>query len=100
MAVQDRLYTAKDLADMPDDGKIYELHNGGLVEVPGSKYQQTKLAAWIVYLLTAFIEQNGLGGAVTGADGTAEINEYNMRIPEVAYITAEREQKQTDDTYI
>src|SRR5258706_341009 len=33
MAVQDRLYTAQDLADMPDDGKIYELHNGVLIEV-------------------------------------------------------------------
>ncbi len=100
MAVQDRLYTADDLANMPDDGKIYELHNGVLIEVAGSKYRQTRLAAWIIYLLTTFIEQKGIGGAVTGADGAAELNEYNTRIPDVGYITAERAHKQDDDSYL
>jgi Uma2 family endonuclease len=100
MAIQDRLYTAHDLANMPDDGKIYELHNGVLVEVAGSKYRQTRLAAWIIYLLTAFIEEHGLGGAVTGADGAAELNEYNTRIPDVGYVTAERAQKQDEDSYL
>ena len=45
MLTQERLYTAKDLADMPDDGKQYELHNGVLIEVAGAKYRQTRLAA-------------------------------------------------------
>ncbi len=100
MAVQDRLYTARDLAAMPDDGKIYELHNGVLVEMAGSKYRQSRLAAWIIYLLTSFVEQHRLGGAVTGADGAAELNQYNTRIPDVGYITAERAQKQDDDRYL
>ena len=43
MAVQDPLYAAQDLADMPDDGKVYELHNGVLIEVAGSKYRQSKI---------------------------------------------------------
>jgi Uma2 family endonuclease len=100
MAIQDRLYTAHDLAIMPDDGKIYELHNGVLVEVAGSKYRQTRLAIWIAHLLMIFIEQRGIGGAVTGADGAAELNEYNTRIPDVGYITAERAQKQDEDSYL
>ncbi len=100
MAVQDRLYTARDLAAMPEDGKLYELHNGVLIEVAGSKYRQTRLAAWIIYLLTVFIEQHSLGGAVTGADGAVELNQYNTRIPDVAYLTAERAQKQSEDAYI
>ena len=100
MVAQDRLYTARDLANMPDDGKIYELHNGVLVEVAGSKYRQTRLVIWIAHLIMSFIEQRNLGGAVTGADGAAELNEYNTRIPDVGYITAERAQKQDDDSYL
>src|SRR5260221_4880252 len=100
MAVQDRLFTAKDLADMPDDGKIYELHNGVLVEVAGSKYRQTRLAAWIIYLLTAHIVQHKLGGSVSGADGTFELNRYNTRIPDVGYITAETAQRQDENSFM
>ncbi len=100
MAVQDRLYTARDLAAMPDDDTVYELHNGVLIEVAGSKYRQTRLAAWIAHLLLSYVEQHKLGGAVTGADGAAELNQYNTRIPDVAYITAERAQKQAEDAYI
>jgi Uma2 family endonuclease len=100
VTVQDRLYTADDLAHMPDDGKIYELHNGVLIEVAGSKYRQSRLAAWIIYLLTAFVESHGIGGAVTGADGAVELNEYNTRIPDVGYITPERAQTQDDDSYL
>ena len=100
MAVQDRLYTAGDLADMPDDGKLYELHNGVLIEVAGSKYRQTKLAAWIITLLMNFVVENGLGGSVTAPDGAAELNEYNTRIPDVGYVSAEREQKQSEDAFL
>lgn len=99
MAVQDRLFTAKDLWDMPDNGKIYELHNGVLIEVAGSQKRQTRLAAWIVYLIMQFIEENKLGGAVSGADGTYELNLYNTRIPDVAYVTAEHDQQGEDGFY-
>ncbi|HLY27597.1 MAG TPA: Uma2 family endonuclease [Aggregatilineales bacterium] len=100
MAVQDRLYTVQDLENMPDDGKIYELHNGVLIEVPGSKLRQTVLAMWIGYLLRAFDEEHNLGGIVTGADGTVELNPYNTRIPDVGYITAQRATQQNSDSYI
>jgi Uma2 family endonuclease len=100
MAVQERLYTAQDLENMPDDGKVYELHNGVLIEVAGSKYRQTRLAAWIVYLLTAFVEEHKLGGAVTGADGTFVLNRYNTRIPDVAYITRQTALDQDEDSFM
>ena len=100
MAVQDRLYTAQDLAALPDDGKVYELHNGVLVEVEGSKYRQSQLAAWLIYLILSFVEQHGLGGEVTGADGSAVLNEFNTRIPDVSYISAERVSTQDKDSYI
>jgi Uma2 family endonuclease len=100
MAVQERLYTAQDLEKMPDDGRVYELHNGVLIEVARSKYRQTRLAAWIVYLLTAFVEEHNLGGAVTGADGTFVLNRYNTRIPDVAYITQQTALNQDEDSFM
>jgi Uma2 family endonuclease len=100
MAVQDKLYTVQDLLNMPDDGKIYELHNGVLVEVPGSRVQQAQLAMWIGHLLLIFIDQQGLGGIVIGPDGTAELNEFNTRIPDVSYISRERAQKQDKHSYL
>ncbi len=99
MAVQDRLYTAEDLENMPDDGKTYELHNGVLIEVPGSAFKQTRLAAWIIYLLTTFVEERKLGGTVTSSDGTFALSKYNTRIPDVAYVTAENAARQDQDHY-
>jgi len=44
MAVRAHLYTVKELADMRDDRKLYELHNGILVEVlPGLKLPVSKI---------------------------------------------------------
>src|SRR5215468_10474809 len=100
MAVQDRLYTAQDLADMPDDSKIYELHNGVLIEVAGSKLLQSQIAALLIYFLVNHIRQHELGGAVTGADGAVILNRYNTRIPDVSYISAERLKKQDMNGYI
>src|SRR5258708_37052023 len=47
-----------------------------------------------------FIEENKLGGAVSGADGTYELNLYNTRIPDVAYSTAEHDQQGEDGFYL
>ena len=86
MTVQEKLYTVEDLWRIPDNGKIYELHNGVIVEVAGSGERQSGLAAWIIYLLTGFIMQNNLGGMITGADGTFVLTPFNTRIPDAAYI--------------
>jgi Uma2 family endonuclease len=99
MAVQDRLYTAQDLLNMPDDGKFYELHNGVLVEVAGSTRKQTKLATWIAFLITNFILEQHLGGEVSGADGTYVLSRYNTRIPDVAYISEQKLLGQDEDGY-
>jgi Uma2 family endonuclease len=100
MAVGDRLYTTDDLEKMPDDGKIYELHNGVLIDVPGSKYVQTVLAVWIAHLLISFLEEHNIGGQVTGADGTYVLDRYNTRIPDVAYISPESVLRQQKDAYL
>src|SRR4051812_24967532 len=94
MAVQEKLYTADDLWKMPDNGKIYELHNGVIVEVAGSRPTQTQLGMWLGYLLTDFIMQNKLPGALAGADGTFELSTLNTRIPDVSYVVDPQRGKQ------
>src|SRR5258708_13197984 len=84
---------------MPDDGKVYELHNGVLVEVPGSARRQTKLATWLVLLIGNFIMEHHLGGEVSGADGTYVLSRYNTRIPDAAYVSAERAKNQKEDGF-
>lgn len=100
MPVQERLYTAQDLADLPDDGRIYELHSGVLIEVAGSKLRQTGIAAEIIFLLKLFIKQHNLGGLVTSSDGTFVLSAYNTRIPDAVYITAENLLQQAPDSFI
>lgn len=101
MVVQPRLYTVTDLLNMADDGRIYELHDGELIEVAGSKRRQSALAIWIAYLLMQFIEEHQLGGQITGADGTCALDHYNTRIPDIAYLSELTVQRQPeDDSYI
>jgi Uma2 family endonuclease len=100
MIAQSRLFTARDLANMPDDGRIYELRNGVLIEVAGSTLRQSRLAAWIIFLLTTFIEERRLGGAITGSDGTFVLSGFNTRIPDAAYITALNLANQDNEAYI
>ncbi len=88
---QERLYTADDLWRMPDDGKIYELHSGVLIEVAGSAKRQTQLAAWLIILLGNFILEKGLGGALSGPDGTYVLSQFDTRIPDVAYVRDSQE---------
>lgn len=100
MATETRLYTADEFLDMPDDGKIYELHYGVIIEVAGSKNIQTVLAMWIGFLLLTFVEAHKLGGWVSGADGTYVLDRYNTRIPDVAYLTAESVARQKRGEYL
>ena len=83
----DRVSTIDDLLALPDDGKRYELHNGEIVEVGTSSSKHTILGAWFVFMLMAFVKSQKLGGYVTSADGTYELNALNTKVPDAAYIS-------------
>lgn len=86
----DRVSTIDDLLALPDDGKRYELHNGEIVEVGTSSSKHTVLGAWIAFMLISFVKAHKLGGLVTGADGTYELNALNTKVPDAAYISKEK----------
>jgi len=100
MQVKQRLLTVDDLAVLPDNDKRYELHNGVLVEVAGSKYAQTILAAWLIHLLFNFIQQSGIGVKVSGADGAYVLDRYNTRLPDVGYMSPDSVARQRLDEYM
>src|SRR5258708_39982761 len=69
MAVQERLYTAAELLELPHDKQRYALVKGHLIEMSLTGKSQGLLTAHITSLLYAFVEQHGLGmvyGAGTG----------------------------------
>src|SRR5450432_1595783 len=69
MAVQERLYTAKDLLALPHDKMRYALVEGHLVEMSPTGKTHGQLTSEINYLLMAFVRQHNLGrvyGAETG----------------------------------
>ncbi|MHB8753286.1 MAG: Uma2 family endonuclease, partial [Aggregatilineales bacterium] len=97
MAVTPKLQTIEDLIALPDDGKRYELHNGVIVEVGKSSRHHTKTGAQIVFLLLNFLSAGGIKGEVTGADGTYELDKQNTRVPDAAYVSAEKAKTVADD---
>jgi Uma2 family endonuclease len=97
MSIKPHLHTIEDLIALPDDGKRYELHDGVIVEVGTSSRDHTQIGIRIIILLSQQIEINHLGGEVTGPDGTFELDATNTRVPDVAYISAEKAAKLSDD---
>lgn len=90
MSVKPGLQTIDDLLALPDDGKRYELHDGVIVEVGTSSRDHTKVGARIVGLLTIWQIESNAGGEITTADGTFQLDEHNYRVPDAAYVSAER----------
>ena len=69
MAVQDRLYTAEDLLNLPHDAMRYELVEGHLIEMSPSGKVHGLITNIIAYLLTGHVLSHKLGrvyGAETG----------------------------------
>jgi Uma2 family endonuclease len=86
-----KLMTADEFFCMPDEGKVYELVEGRLVEVGGASWRSSTIAMTIGALLTMFVRQHRLG-KVSGADlGTKLASKPDtVRVPDVAFVRAER----------
>lgn len=98
----DRLLTVHDLKDIPetDENKLAELHDGILINMPGAYTYETSITGWIIYEIITFMMESKVGGGVTGPDGTAILDEYNTRLPDVSYITKARNAAQPPDEYL
>jgi Uma2 family endonuclease len=87
--------TVHDLLCQPeDDAWRYELVEGILVRVAGSRARATKIGARLLAYLLVYVEDHGLG-TVTGADGVYDFESTGQKdtglIPDVGFYTAARE---------
>lgn len=87
----DALMTASQLAMLPDDGMMYELVQGRLVQMPPSSFLSSAVAVAIAVLLDGFVRPRRLG-VVGGADGGVRLatNPDTVRAPDVSFVRRER----------
>jgi len=93
MAVQERLYTAKEfwqIARLPEnEEKRLALIDGEIVEMASSSQKNTVIGMRVGYFLNAFVIPRDLG-YVTGADGGFTLDEHNARQPDIGFISKAR----------
>lgn len=89
--VSAKLLTAEQFARIPDDGTSYELVRGKLVMMSRPDRLHARIMAWISYLLTAHVEQHGLGVVLAGDPGCVlERAPDTVRGPDVAFLSKAR----------
>jgi Uma2 family endonuclease len=68
----------------------YELHKGSIIDVGTSSRLHTLIGLWIGALLMTHVRNSGMGGEVTGADGTYILSPQDTAVPDCAYVSAEK----------
>jgi Uma2 family endonuclease len=97
MVVHEKLYTAKDLEKLPDDGNHYELDRGVLIEMPPTKREHGLVQAKVLALIYNHVDTHDLG-QVTGEIGflLAE-NPDIVRAPDISFTSKARATPRTGE---
>ena len=91
MATTERLVTAYELLEMPDDGFRYELVRGELRKMPPAGQQHGGIAGHVAIHLGAHIKTTGLGKLYIAETGfILESDPDHVRAPDVAFVLQER----------
>jgi len=100
MAVQEKLLTAEEFAQLPKDGKKYELVKGVVVEVCRPNYIHGKLQASLAYFLNDHVRKQKLGDVITETGHILARNPDTVRGPDVAFISKDRAKRQEPSGYV
>ncbi len=99
---RERLYTLDDLHEIEDrpenQDKFFELIDGVIYEMAGTSAKPTVIAMRIGRLLGNHVDDNDLG-YITGADGKFEMGTHNALIPDVAFVSKERQPELPDGPF-
>src|SRR5262249_55226604 len=90
MATQERLMTAEELLELPDDGWRYELVRGVLRRMPPPGARHEAVAARIMRRVGGFVEVHGLGEPFGAPGFKLEHDPDVVRAPDFAFIAARR----------
>ena len=82
------LLTIYDLDVLPDDGKTYELFEGGLSVAKAPSLNHQQLIIRLGTILMNYLDQNPIG-TVWSTPGVI-FDEYNSAIPDLAFVVKER----------
>ena len=97
MTIQERLYTADDLLNMPEDGKRRELIRGELIEMSPANLLHGLLAGELFRRIANHIYDHQLGQVFAAETGfTLFKNPDTTLAPDVAYLSAERAKPLTE----
>ena len=88
MTVETPLFTYDDLAQLPDDGKRYELAGGELIVSPAPTYHHQRIV-WQFSRLLMRAEDAGYGQGVV-APGDVVFGPYRVAQPDLLFIQRER----------
>jgi Uma2 family endonuclease len=90
MNVAEKLMTVEEFAQLPNDGKKYELVEGVLVEVCRPKPIHGKIQARLTRYLDAYVDEHKLGMVTNESGYITHRNPDSLRGPDVAFISTER----------
>lgn len=80
-----------ELERMPEvPGKIIELVDGEVVEVPGSSLLHSAIVAMLYEWLAAFVRERDLGMVFPDGAGYALSEPYLVRVPDVSFVSWDR----------
>jgi Uma2 family endonuclease len=82
--------TAEQLRALPDDGRGYELVDGELIEKPPPVFGHGQIGTTFAIELGGYVRHAGLGQVVVGVHCVLRRNPDLARVPDVAFIQAER----------
>lgn len=87
----ERLLTAEEVFELPDDGNRYELVEGRLVRVPPEFFSSGVVAMTLATLVNAFVRQHRLGLCGGEAAGIKTRSDPDtVRAPDFTFISRER----------
>jgi Uma2 family endonuclease len=90
-ATKQKLMTAEELLRLPDNGKMYELLDGVLIEMSPPGAEHGGVMSNVSYALQAHVRANALGTILDGDPGIfLRHNPDRVRAPDVCFIARER----------
>jgi Uma2 family endonuclease len=93
MTVQDKIYTIKEFEEFtarPENGdRLFELINGEIVAKVVTE-EHGVIAANIVMIFGSFVKANKLGRVMIEVDHKTRGDDYNERLPDIAFTSKER----------
>ena len=86
------------VVSLPENSdKLFEFIGGEIVEMVSNNYA-SEVAALIIYFMQAHLRGSGTRGRITGADGGYIVGEERY-IPDVAFISYQKQPKPSHDAY-